>query len=79
MLSKIVARLSLIIVLYEEEKKDDCGADSHRMIVTALNAKDLGKAQQSMDRHLADIEGRVRLAEGQGDRAHLHSGVGELS
>ncbi|MBB4320017.1 hypothetical protein GGE26_003784 [Agrobacterium tumefaciens] len=32
-----------------------------------------------MDRHLADIEGRVRLAEGQGDRAHLHSGVGELS
>lgn len=66
-LSKIVARLSLVMVLYEEEE-DDCGADSHRIIVTALKARDLGKAQQSMDHHLADIEGRVRLTEGQGDR-----------
>lgn len=63
MLSKIIARLSLVIVLYEEEKKDDCGADSHRMIVTALEEKDFGKAQQSMDHHLANIEGRVRLTE----------------
>ncbi len=68
MLSKIVARLSLVMALYEEEKQDDCGADHHRLIVTALKAKDLAKAQQLMDHHLADIEGRVRLTEGQGDR-----------
>jgi DNA-binding GntR family transcriptional regulator len=68
MLSKIVARLSLVMALYEEEKQDDCGADHHRLIVTALKAKDLVKAQQLMDHHLADIEGRVRLTEGQGDR-----------
>jgi DNA-binding GntR family transcriptional regulator len=68
MLSKIVARLSLVMSLYEEERKDDCGADHHRLIVTALKAKDLAKAQQLMDHHLADIEGRVRLTEGQGDR-----------
>lgn len=68
MLSKIVARLSLVMALYEEEKQDDCGADHHRLIVTALKAKDLMKAQQLMDHHLADIEGRVRLTEGQGDR-----------
>ncbi|WP_312223777.1 GntR family transcriptional regulator [Rhizobium rhizoryzae] len=68
MLSKIVARLSLVMALYEEDKKDDCGADHHRMIVTALKAKDVAKAQQLMDHHLADIEGRVRLTEGQGDR-----------
>ncbi|PKA42966.1 GntR family transcriptional regulator [Rhizobium sullae] len=68
MLAKIVARLSLVMALYEEERKDDCGADHHRMIVAALKAKDLEKAQQLMDHHLADIEGRVRLTEGQGDR-----------
>jgi DNA-binding GntR family transcriptional regulator len=68
MLSKIVARLSLVMSLYEEERKDDCGADHHRLIVTALKAKNLANAQQLMDHHLADIEGRVRLTEGQGDR-----------
>jgi DNA-binding GntR family transcriptional regulator len=68
MLSKIVARLSLVMSLYEEDRKDDCGADHHRMIVTALKAKDLAKAQDLMEHHLADIEGRVRLTEGQGDR-----------
>lgn len=68
MLSKIVARLSLVMSLYEEDRKDDCGADHHRMIVAALKAKDLQKAQDLMDHHLADIEGRVRLTEGQGDR-----------
>lgn len=52
----------------EEDRKDDCGADHHRMIVAALKAKDLVEAQHLMDHHLADIEGRVRLAEGQGDR-----------
>ncbi|WP_429932705.1 GntR family transcriptional regulator [Agrobacterium vitis] len=68
MLSKIVARLSLVMSLYEEERKDDCGADHHRLIVSAIKSKDLAKAQQLMDHHLADIEGRVRLTEGQGDR-----------
>jgi len=68
MLAKIVARLSLVMALYEEERKDDCGADHHRMIVAALKAKDLKKAQDLMEHHLADIEGRVRLTEGQGDR-----------
>ena len=68
MLSKIVARLSLVMSLYEEERKDDCGADHHRDIVAALKLRDLAKAKLLMDDHLADIEGRVRLTEGQGDR-----------
>jgi len=55
MLAKIVARLSLVMSLYEEEHKDDCGADHHRMIVAAIKEKDLTKAQQLMDHHLADI------------------------
>jgi DNA-binding GntR family transcriptional regulator len=65
MLSKIVARLSLVMSLYEDDRKDDWY--HHRMIVTALKAKDLAKVQDLMDHHLADIEGRVRLTEGQGD------------
>lgn len=68
MLAKIVARLSLVMSLYEADSKDDCGADHHRMIVAALQARDLPKAQELMDHHLADIEGRVRLTEGHGDR-----------
>lgn len=68
MLSTIVARLSLVMALYEEKKQDDCGADYHRLIVMALKAKDLSKAQQLMNHHLADIEGRVRLTQDQGDR-----------
>jgi DNA-binding GntR family transcriptional regulator len=67
-LAKIVARLSLVMSLYEDERKDDCGADHHRMIVAALKERDLTKAQRLMDHHLADIQGRVRLTEGQAER-----------
>lgn len=59
------------MTLHEEEQKDECGADHHRQIVSALKAKDLSKAQQLMDHHLADIVGRFRLTEGQGDRHTL--------
>ena len=67
-LAKVVARLSLVMSLYQEERHDDCGADHHRMIVAALKSRDLAKAQGLMDHHLSDIEGRVRLSEGRGDR-----------
>lgn len=49
MLSKIVARFSLVMSFYEEERKDDCGADHHRPIVSALRAKDLAEARELMD------------------------------
>lgn len=67
-LAKIVARLSLVMSLYEERHHDDCGADHHRLIVKALKEKDLQQAQKLMDHHLADIEARVQLTQGQGDR-----------
>ncbi|MBW1252934.1 GntR family transcriptional regulator [Pantoea allii] len=68
MLSKVVARLSLVMALYEEKHSDDCGADHHRMIVQALKDNDLKQAQHLMEHHLSDIESRVRLTAGQGDR-----------
>lgn len=67
-LAKIVARLSLVMSLYQDERKDDCGADHHRMIIAALKEKDLSAARRLMDHHLADIESRVRLTEGQAER-----------
>ncbi|WP_245610212.1 FCD domain-containing protein [Tatumella morbirosei] len=68
MLEKIVARLSLVMSLYEDHHQNDCGADHHRQIVNALKNKDVSEAQRLMDHHLADIEARVRLTENQGDR-----------
>ncbi len=78
-LAKIVARLSLVMSLYEEERKDDCGADHHRMIVAALREKDLARAQHLMDHHLADIERRVRLTEGQAERHTFLAVLGNFS
>lgn len=68
MLAKLVARLSLVMALYEDERQDDCGADHHLSIVGALKSGDVRKAQMLMDTHLADIEGRVKLTPGQSER-----------
>lgn len=68
LLGKVVARLSLVMALYETEHSDECGADEHLAIVAALRRSDLAEAQRLMDEHLADIEGRVRLTQNQGDR-----------
>lgn len=68
MLGKLVARLSLVMALYEDERQDDCGAEHHAAIVAALRTRDLKKAQTLMDGHLADIEGSVKLTPGQSER-----------
>ncbi len=68
MLAKLVARLSLVMALYEDERQDDCGADHHRAIVAALRENDVNKAKRLMDTHLGDIEGRVKLTPGQSER-----------
>lgn len=68
LLGKVVGRLSLVMALYEDEHRDDCGADHHRRIIDAIRHRDLAAACQIMDEHLADIESRVRLTQSQGDR-----------
>jgi DNA-binding GntR family transcriptional regulator len=68
LLGKVVARISLVMALYEEESHDDCGTDHYRAIIDDLRRKDLAQAQRRMDEHLADIESRVRLTQAQGDR-----------
>jgi len=68
LLAKVVARLSLVMALYEEDRSDECGADHHLAIIGAIRRKAVSDAQRLMDEHLTDIEGRVRLTPDQGDR-----------
>ena len=79
LLGKVVARLSLVMALYEEERSDECGADEHLAIVAALRRKDLPEALRLMDEHLADIEGRVRLTQNQGDRHSFEAVLASFS
>ena len=79
LLGKVVARLSLVMALYEEERSDECGADEHLAIVDALRRDDLPEAVRLMDEHLADIEGRVRLTQDQGDRHSFEAVLASFS
>ncbi|AYM65687.1 hypothetical protein At12D13_45350 (plasmid) [Agrobacterium fabrum] len=75
MLSKIVA-LSLSGHGFVRKKKQErLRRGSSPPDLTVLKSKDLAKAQHLMGHPLADIEGRARLTEGQGDR---HAFMAEL-
>jgi len=79
LLGKVVARLSLVMALYEEERTDECGADEHLAVVAAIRRQDLPAALRLMDEHLADIEGRVRLTQNQGDRHSFEAVLASFS
>ncbi|HEF4731367.1 GntR family transcriptional regulator [Burkholderia multivorans] len=79
LLEKVVARLSLVMVLYEHDHHDDCGTDHHRAILGALRNKDLDRALTLMDEHLADVEGRVRLTQDHGDRHSFEAMLASFS
>lgn len=67
-LAKIVARLSLVVELYGQERHDDCGADEHRAILDAIRRRDAEQACALMDHHLLHIESHVKLNEAPVDR-----------
>ena len=79
LLGKVVARLSLVMALYEDEHHDNCGTDHHRAILSAVRDKDLKRAQNLMDEHLADIESRVRLTQDHGDRHSFEAVLASFS
>lgn len=79
LLEKVVARLALVMALYENEHHDDCGTDHHKAILAAVRDKDLERAKRLMDEHLGDIEGRVRLTQDQGDRHSFESVLASFS
>ncbi len=65
MLEKVMARVSLVMALYDGETRDPCG--DHRNIIAAMRRRDLALAQALMAEHLAVIEERVSLTPAEGD------------
>ncbi len=74
LLGKVVARLSLVMALYEEERSDECGADEHLAVVAALRREDQPEALRLMDEHLADHR-RPGAADAESGRPALVRGV----
>lgn len=64
-LSKVVARVSLVNYVYKVQPKDNCG--DHRNILVAIRKRDLARARTLMDEHLAELEDQVRLTPNRGD------------
>lgn len=60
-LRELVSRTSLIIALYERPGESCCSCVDHQRILDALAAGRSGAATASMESHLHEIEGRLRL------------------
>lgn len=65
MLTKVLARVSLVNSVYKVQLKDNCG--DHRNIIAAIRKRDLDEARHLMEKHLAELEDRVRLTPNRGD------------
>ena len=74
MLEKVLARISLVAAIYQKAHHDECGADHHRIILTAIKSRDRKGALSAMEHHLRDLEGRLHLDEAQGD-SHTFAAV----
>ncbi len=61
-LAKLIARSSLIILLYRSAKVHVCGSDHHSEIVAAIEAGDAVRARTLMVHHLHEIEDELDLA-----------------
>jgi DNA-binding GntR family transcriptional regulator len=64
-LSKVVARVSLVNHVYRVQPKNNSG--DHRSIIAAIRKRDLAAAQELMNDHLTELEDRVRLTPNRGD------------
>lgn len=62
-LSELIARSSLIILLYRTRRAHSCGTDHHGIIGRAIAAGDGAEAGRLMVEHLMEIEGGLDLSE----------------
>jgi DNA-binding GntR family transcriptional regulator len=60
-LKELIARSSLIILLYRRRDTPACGTDHHAQLVTAIRDRDKERARALMTGHLADIEADLFL------------------
>jgi DNA-binding GntR family transcriptional regulator len=62
-LKELVARSSLIVLLYRRHDTPACGTDHHAEIVTAIRKRDRAAARAQMLSHLREIEAELFLKE----------------
>jgi DNA-binding GntR family transcriptional regulator len=60
-LNELIARSSLIILLYRRQDTPACGIDHHAEIVLAIRDRDKARARTLMIDHLVDIEAELFL------------------
>jgi len=60
-LNELIARSSLIILLYRRRDTPPCGTDHHAELVTAIGNRDKERARALMIAHLVDIEAELFL------------------
>lgn len=64
MLTELMTRCSLIVALYEPPGDAGCEHDEHEQIVELLSLRDAQGATAVMERHLLELESRLRLPPG---------------
>lgn len=75
-LKELIARSSLIILLYRRHDTPACGTSHHAEIVTAIRKKDKAKARALMLSHLLEIEAELFLKEATPDELRLADVLG---
>jgi DNA-binding GntR family transcriptional regulator len=78
-LDEIVLRTSLIIAAFEAPGSRDCSYDAHPVIADHIIARDEAAAVAAMDRHLGEMQQRLRLSSlsaEPNDIAAIFSGLG---
>lgn len=75
-LKELIARSSLIILLYRRHDTPACGTSHHAEIVTAIRKKDKAKARALMLSHLLEIEAELFLKEATADELRLADVLG---
>jgi DNA-binding GntR family transcriptional regulator len=75
-LKELIARSSLIILLYRRHDRPACGTSHHAEIVTAIGKRDKARAQAQMLSHLREIEDELFLKEPIADEPRLADVLG---
>ncbi len=75
-LKELIARSSLIILLYRRHDTPACGTSHHAEIVTAIGKRDKARARALMLSHLGEIEAELFLKDHAADEPRLADVLG---
>ena len=75
-LKELIARSSLIILLYRRHDTPACGTSHHTEIVAAIRKRDKARVRALMLSHLSEIEAELFLKEPAADEPRLADVLG---